>query len=245
MKNIDENSIVGSIVADDYRMSSVFVKFGIDFCCQGNRSIAESCKAEDINMNEVIDALKQQLENPTTTRTEDYESWSLDFLAQHIIQKHHKYVTTQIPILQTLLAKIVQVHGALHPELKQIENLFNISAGEFTMHMKKEELMLFPFIRKMVITKETNGELPIAHFGKIENPVHLMMQEHDGEGERFKEMAALSNNFTPPIDACNTYRMTYKLLKEFEEDLHLHIHLENNILFPKSIELEEELSKNS
>ncbi|MGF7231837.1 iron-sulfur cluster repair di-iron protein [Arachidicoccus sp.] len=244
MKDLNENSIVGSVVADDYRTSNVFIKYGIDFCCQGNRSVADACKAENLNTNEVIDALKQQLENPSAGATADYESWPLDFLAQHIVQKHHKYVTEKIPVIKGLLEKIVQVHGAKHPELKQIATLFDISAGEFTMHMKKEELMLFPFIRKMVITKETNGELPVAHFGTVENPVRMMMQDHDGEGERFREIAALSNNYMPPADACNTYTTTYKSLKEFEEDLHLHIHLENNILFPKAIALEKEFSKN-
>lgn len=144
---------------------------------------------------------------------------------------------TKIQEITPFLHKVVRVHGNLHPELIEIEQLFKESAGELTAHMKKEELILFPYIRKMVEAQRSGTQVQ-APFGTVHNPIRMMMHEHDSEGERFRKIAALSNNYTPPADACNTYKVTYSLLKEFEEDLHLHIHLENNILFPKSIELE-------
>lgn len=135
------------------------------------------------------------------------------------------------------LNKVVRVHSDRHPELAEVEQLFKASAEELTAHMKKEELVLFPYIRKMV-KAENNKTSVEAPFGTVQNPIRMMMHEHDGEGERFRKIAALTDNYNPSAAACNTYRVTFSLLKEFEEDLHLHIHLENNILFPKSITLE-------
>jgi|SRR5690606_14359389 len=133
------------------------------------------------------------------------------------------------------------VHGKNHPELEVLKNEFSVASGLLAQHMKKEELILFPFVRKMEQMK--NGYRPVEQppFGTVQNPVTIMMLEHDTEGERFRKIAALTNNFNPPEDACNTYRVSFALLKEFEDDLHQHIHLENNILFPKAIALEKEL----
>jgi regulator of cell morphogenesis and NO signaling len=139
------------------------------------------------------------------------------------------------------LDKLCKVHGDRHPELFRIHELFVGCAQELAQHMKKEELMLFPFIRKMVDASITGRPLDQPHFGTVQNPVAMMMHEHDGEGERFREIASLTDNYNPPADACNTYRVTFAMLKEFEEDLHKHIHLENNILFPASVELEKKI----
>jgi regulator of cell morphogenesis and NO signaling len=130
------------------------------------------------------------------------------------------------------------VHGERHPELLEIESLFLGSAGALTAHMKKEELVLFPYIKKMV----SKGPVEKPHFGTVQNPVQMMMNEHEVEGGRFREIAELSHNYTPPEDGCNTYRVAFAVLKEYENDLHLHIHLENNILFPKAIALEKKLN---
>jgi regulator of cell morphogenesis and NO signaling len=165
----------------------------------------------------------------------------LDLLTDYIEKKHHRYVEAQIPVLNQYLAKLCRVHGDRHPELYKIKEHFIQSAGELTMHMKKEELVLFPFIRKMVRAKHQNTPLDLPHFGTVQNPIQTMMKEHDNEGERFRQIAALSRGYAPPADACNTYRVTFSLLQEFEKDLHLHIHLENNILFPKAQALETEL----
>ncbi len=153
-------------------------------------------------------------------------------------QPYHRYVEEKIQEIKSYLGKICKVHGNHHPELFEINELFHACAGELAMHMKKEELILFPFIRKMVKAKLQGTPLDASHFGTVENPINMMKHEHDAEGERFRKIFQLSNSYTPPQDACNTYKVTFALLKEFEEDLHLHIHLENNILFPKAVEME-------
>lgn len=240
MKEINENNTAGEIVAADYRAAIVLEQYDIDFCCHGNRRLQDVCLEKNISSEAVIHSLETALQVPLENKN-DYNSWPIDKLAQHIEDVHHRYVTEKIPMITQLLQKIVSVHGAQHPELAETEKIFQISAGEFSMHMKKEELILFPFVKKMMVAKRNAEPYPAPHFGTVENPVRMMMHEHDEEGERFRQIAQLNNNYTPPADACNTYATTLALLKEFEDDLHLHIHLENNILFPKSLKLEDEL----
>lgn len=240
--NISKETIIGALVAKDYRMASVFKKNNIDFCCNGNRSVDEACRAENIDSETLI----RELEAAGTTADAtgvDYNTWPLDLLADYIEKKHHRYVESKIQEITPYLEKIVRVHGDRHPELKEVELLFKESAGELSAHMKKEELVLFPFVRKLTEAQK-QGSTISAPFGTVENPIRMMMHEHEGEGERFRKIAELTNDYTPPEDACNTYRVTFALLKEFEEDLHLHIHLENNILFPKSIDTEKILNQN-
>lgn len=238
--NIQENNIIGELVAQDYRAASVFKKYGIDFCCQGNRTIQDACKAKNIDASSVLtdlnEANKENIES-----TIDYQSWPIDLMADHIEKKYHRYVEDKTQEIKPYLDKICRVHGDRHPELLEINEHFNTTAKELAAHMKKEELILFPFIRKMAKVKLENTKLEAPHFGTVENPIQMMMHEHTNEGERFRKIEAISNNYTPPQDACNTYRVTFALLKEFEADLHLHIHLENNILFPKAIEFEKQL----
>jgi len=170
----------------------------------------------------------------------DFNSWPLDLLADYIEKTHHRYVEEKTNVLLPFLDKLCKVHGANHPELFRINELFIGCAGELAQHMKKEELVLFPFVKRMVKTKESDGILSQPTFGTVSNPIAMMMNEHDNEGERFREIAELTNNYTPPADACTTYRVTFAMLKEFEADLHKHIHLENNILFPKAVVLEKD-----
>jgi len=234
------NQIIGELVAKDYRTASVFKKYSIDFCCQGNRTIEEACEKKNIDTKKVLEDLVAMMESKSESTT-DYQSWPLDLLADYIEKKHHRYVQEKTLEIQPYLDKICKVHGERHPELLKIKEEFNASAGELAAHMKKEELILFPFIRKMTQAKMENIKVDAAHFGTVINPIQMMMDEHTVEGNRFRKIEELSNNYTPPQDACNTYRVSFSLLKEFEQDLHLHIHLENNILFPKAIEIEKEL----
>ncbi|HYG40864.1 MAG TPA: iron-sulfur cluster repair di-iron protein [Cytophagales bacterium] len=238
---VTEENIVGELVAQDYRTASVFEKFGIDFCCKGNRTIHEVCESKNITPNELLEGLNKAV-NASDYQSIDYKSWPLDLLADYIEKKHHRYVEEKTPVIRQYLEKICSVHGDHHTELFEIAELFKESIGEFTKHMKKEELVLFPFIRKMVKSGKEQQPVKAPYFGSVKNPVEMMMHEHDAEGDRFRKIAALSNNYNPPADACNTYKVTFALLKEFEDDLHLHIHLENNILFPKSIGLEKSLN---
>lgn len=170
----------------------------------------------------------------------DFNSWELDLLADYIEKTHHRYVLTKIEEIKPYLNKVTRVHGEHNPELKEIEILFNQSAQELSQHLQKEEMILFPFIRNMVNSKMEEKPLFFPHFGTVENPIAMMKHEHQNEGERFEKIAELSNQYTPPSHACNTYRVTFALLKEFEDNLHQHIHLENNILFPKAIKMEKE-----
>ncbi len=237
--NIQENSIIGELVAQDYRTASIFKTYGIDFCCQGNRTIKDACSTNKIDPHPVIDDLNRIFFS-NKEQVVDYKSWPLDLLIDYIEKTHHRYVEEKTQEIIPYLNKICSVHGDHHPELHQINQHFNAAAGELAAHMKKEELILFPYVRKMVKVKQENLNLNAPHFGTIQTPIQMMMHEHTTEGERFRKIEELSNNYTPPPDACNTYRVTFALLKEFEQDLHLHIHLENNILFPKAIELEEQ-----
>jgi regulator of cell morphogenesis and NO signaling len=229
---------IGQFVAEDYRTASVFTKYKIDFCCNGNRTIEEACEKKGIASNMLLGELDSIL-NTSTNQTIDYKSWPLDLLIDYIEKKHHRYVEDKIPVLRQFLDKLCRVHGERHPELFKINELFTASAGELAAHMKKEELILFPFIKKMVNAKIENSAIQAPPFGTVENPIAMMMQEHDNEGERFREIDSLTNNYNPPADACNTYKVTFAMLKEFEQDLHLHIHLENNILFPQAMKLEQ------
>ncbi|MBL0235671.1 MAG: iron-sulfur cluster repair di-iron protein [Saprospiraceae bacterium] len=238
-----ENQIIGELVARDYRTASVFKKYSIDFCCQGNRTIEEACEKKNIDTKKVLEDLVAMMEAKSESTT-DYQSWPLDLLADYIEKKHHRYVQEKTLEIQPYLDKICKVHGERHPELLKIKEEFNASACELAAHMKKEELILFPFIRKMTKAKLENTKVDAAHFGTVKNPIQMMMNEHTVEGHRFMKIEELTNNYTPPQDACNTYRVSFALLKEFEQDLHLHIHLENNILFPKAIEIEKELIQN-
>lgn len=239
--NITEQSIIGELVAQDYRTASVFKNQGIDFCCNGNRTIADACEKKKIDSSPLIETLQQTVKQNGNTVATDYNAWPLDLLADYIEKKHHRYVEQKIQEITPFLHKVARVHGDRHPELLEVEQLFNESAGELAMHMKKEELVLFPVIRKMVKAQDAGELMNRPAFGTVENPIAMMHHEHDTEGERFRKIFQLTQNYTPPPDSCNTYRVTFALLKEFEEDLHMHIHLENNILFPKAIETEKTL----
>lgn len=239
--NIMEKTLektIGEMVAKDYRIAQVFKNHNIDFCCKGNRSIEEVAEKHGLDTNKLLKEIDEAQRQASTDNT-DFQSWPLDLLADYIEKKHHRYVEKQIPILKQYLNKLCKVHGERHSELFEIDDHFNLSAGELTMHMKKEELLLFPWIRKMVKAEHLNGTLDRPHFGSVKNPIAAMMQEHENEGDRFRLIQELSNDYNPPKDACSTYRVTFSLLKEFEEDLHRHIHLENNILFPKAELLEQ------
>lgn len=232
-----EKTTIGEYVAKDFRTAAVFSKHGIDFCCKGNRTIEEVCDQKKLNQTNLLGELNTVL-NSKNDSAIDFNSWPLDLLVDYIEKTHHRYVEEKTTILLPFLDKLCKVHGNTHPELFQINELFKGCAGELAQHMKKEELILFPFIKKLVRATILNDAVEQPHFGTIENPIAMMMDEHDTEGERFRKIAELSHNYTPPADACNTYKVTYAMLKEFEEDLHKHIHLENNILFPKATKLE-------
>jgi len=231
---INKTTTIGEIVAQNYKTASIFSKLGIDFCCKGNRTISEVCENKNIKEDYLLNLI---VNSSATSENNDYNSWAIDVLTDYIEKTHHRYVEEKSTIILTFLNKLKKVHGEKHPELFEINNLFKTSIAELTQHMKKEELLLFPYIKKMVQTSLTNTAINKATFGNIENPINMMKHEHENEGERFEKISQLTNDYKPPADACNTYKVTFAMLNEFQEDLHKHIHLENNILFPKAIQL--------
>ncbi len=227
---------VGEIVADNYKAADVFKKYGIDFCCGGNISLSDICDKKKLNFEEISSDLAH-LEEGTTTG-HDFNNWSLDKLINHILMQHHTYVAANIPTILQYSEKVARVHGDFHPETKVVYDYFSTVAEELTAHMQKEEVILFPFIKDLVTIKRENKTIPNIHFGSVANPIQMMEAEHEEAGDIFKKIEQLTNGYTPPAEACNTYKVLYAKLKEFEADLHQHIHLENNILFPKAKELE-------
>lgn len=231
---------IGAMVAEDFRTAAVFKKYGIDFCCKGGRTIADACEKKDIDEQKIYEEIENLPKSEGTNI--DFTSWPLDLLADYVEKTHHRYVEEKTPVLQAFLDKLCKVHGDRHPELFEIRELFDESAKDLAAHMKKEELILFPFVRNMIKAQQTGEALRLPHFGTVENPVNMMQHEHTIEGERFEKIAKLTGGYIPPADACNTYKVAFAMLQDFENNLHTHIHLENNILFPKSIHLEKDFS---
>ena len=237
--NNTESRTIAEIVADDYKTADIFKKYGIDFCCGGKKSLQKTCEQKQININDVISDL-EKIKN-SDEEISNYKEWDLDKLSQHIISKHHKYVSVNIPIITEYSEKVAKVHGHYYTEVVEINNLFKEIANELLSHMQKEEMILFPYINSLADAKRNNTTIPSPPFGTILNPINMMEMEHENAGDIIKKIQELSNNFTPPKEACNTYRVLYAKLDEFEKDLFLHIHLENNILFPKAVVLEKQL----
>ncbi len=232
---------IQEFVADDYRTAEVFSKYGIDFCCRGNRTLEEVIAKEKINGEDLLNDLANASQ-ASTAQNIDYKSWPLDLLMDYIEKKHHRYVAEKSPVINFYLDKIARVHGERHPELFEIKKLFKESAEDLLSHIKEEENMFFPYIREVLEAKST-GNIPKKPEGyeNIDNPIAKLMEEHDDEGVRHREIAKLSNNYTMPEDGCNTYKVAFKMLKDFQDDLHLHIHLENNILFLEAKKLADSL----
>ncbi len=210
---------------------------GIDYCCGGGKSLQEACVKANVPAEQLLWQLRQNSEKPSGEESQ-WANVSLAELTKHIRERHHQYVRDAIPRLRGLLAKIREKHGSGHRELGEIEKLFGDVAREMLMHMQKEEQILFPFIDAMERATNGNGPLEPPFFQTVKNPIYSMMQEHDGAGEVVRQIHVLSGGYKAPADACTSYQAAYQGLEEFERDLHLHVHLENNILFPRAVELE-------
>ncbi len=234
---------VGQIVADNFGNAEIFDKYGIDFCCHGSVLLPEASQKAGADVNEVI----KNIENATLSTSEsiDFKSWPLDLLVDYILKIHHRNIRSKGPKLQELLDKVCHVHGNKHPTLYNVQVLFQQSLSDLNQHLDKEELVLFPYIYEMVKAKLDNTALQEFHCGSIQAPISVMLAEHDAEGERYRHIERLTNGYSAPDDACDSYRLLLQELKDFETALHQHIHLENNIVFPRAIELETELKEQS
>lgn len=216
----------------------VFEKLGIDYCCGGNRPLEEACAAANLRLDDVLKSLEAALATPVKPAERELRAGSLAELISHIVKTHHVHVRREIPEIERLLEKVYTKHGANHPELGKIRNTFQGLGRELMMHLMKEESILFPYVERMeeaVLQKEPILPPP---FGTAANPVRMMEHEHEDAGAALKAMRAASQDYNPPADACTSFRALYTALANFEKDLHQHIHLENNVLFPRALEME-------
>ncbi|MGB7513160.1 MAG: iron-sulfur cluster repair di-iron protein [Candidatus Acidiferrum sp.] len=230
-----DNRTVRDVASANPGAARIFEKFGIDYCCGGERSLAQACSSAKVNLQEVAEALEKP---QSQSGDRDWQKVTLAELAKHIVAKHHEYVRQEIQRLIPLSAKVAGVHGKNHPELETIQSSFQALAEELTAHLMKEERILFPYIEQLELAANFGSPLAASPFGTVKNPVRMMMMEHDSAGELLRKMREASGNYALPADACTSFQMLYRALEEFEADLHQHIHLENNILFPRAIELE-------
>jgi len=237
----DNEETIGQIVARDYRKAQVFKNLGIDFCCGGKKTIAEVCEKKGIAPAEVERQL-EAVKGEATNSENDFQNWDLGFLSDYIINTHHRYVRDNTTFILEIAQKVARVHGDRHPELVRVAQLFERIGNDLTLHMVKEEKILFPFIKELAQVYNSGGMLPSANFGKISVPIQVMDSEHEQVGGDFETIREITGNYTLPADACSSYTILFKKLEEYENDLHRHVHLESNILFPKAIQLEKELS---
>ena len=229
---------LGELAAKDLRKAQIFKKYGLDFCCGGKKTVKQACAEKGLDVTKIEQELQQADKNPIT-RPLPYGEWSLDFLADYIVNTHHSYVKKTLPDLLGYSAKVARVHGSRHPELLAIHQLVEEINAELTSHLVKEEKVLFPYIKELVTASNSNSQPAFtSSFGTIQSPINMMEMEHEMVGKALEEIRALSHDFALPEDACASYSLLYRILDEFESDLHIHIHLENNILFPKALKLD-------
>ena len=230
---------VRELALENPAATRVFEKLGIDYCCGGNKSLEQACRAANLSVDEVIDSL--EVANHSTNAVQAIHDWQTEPLADlisHITNTHHKYTREELARLAPLFDKVCSVHGKNHPELQPVRASFQGLVQELTTHMMKEERVLFPYIVRMEETVIQNEPILPSPFGSVQNPVLMMEHEHDSAGNALRAMREGSSGYTPPPDACISYQTLYKALAELEADLHQHIHLENNILFPRAIAME-------
>ncbi len=240
-KAAGSSETVGQIAAKDLRKAEVFKKYGIDFCCGGKKTVREVCAEKGIDAAIVEQELSQANSSSFAPNNNQYNEWNLDFLADYIINTHHAYVRKYLPELRGFALKVARVHGSRHPELLPMLHHVEEIAEELTEHITKEEQTLFPRVKAIV--RAQAEQKPLEQNGtSLAKMIELMESEHDEVGRAFDSIREQSNNFAIPDDACTSYKLYFQMLQEFENDLHLHIHLENNILFPKSAEVEKKLA---
>lgn len=230
--------MVGNIAAANAATLRIFEANGIDYCCGGKLSLEQACSRAHVEIGTVIAALEALDRQPVAQPEKNWNDASASELINHIVEKHHSFVRAEIPRIEALLVKVNGRHGAAHPELGRVQELFGAVAQELQSHLMREEQVLFPYIRQMEASNRGNGPAPSACFGSVEFPISRMLADHDDAGELFASMRSSTNGYALPDGSCQSYAALYRALDEFERDLHQHIHLENNILFPRAIEIE-------
>jgi regulator of cell morphogenesis and NO signaling len=231
---------IRDIVANDFRAAAVFQRHGIDFCCKGNRSVEEACRDGAASADRVLQEVADATASPVAGGPR-FNSWDLGTLAAYIVANHHGFVRQAMPALLTHTQKIAAVHGGTHPELHEVAAIIKDVAQEMTSHMAKEEDILFPYIAGLATAASGAGAHASAPFGTVRNPIRMMEMEHESVGDAMARIRELTDQYRIPDTACTTYRVCLQELESFERDLHEHVHLENNILFPKAARLESEI----
>lgn len=233
---LSPNALVGKLVAEQPARAQVFEQYGIDYCCGGKTSLLNACSTKQVDIHTVLVAL-QECEHTTPPPNKNWNTATLTSLCDHIEEVHHAYLQIALPRISALIRKVVQAHGDKHPHLARVQTVFEAMRSELEQHMVKEEQILFPLCRNLEAT-----ENPFSfNQMRVHNPVGVMIAEHEEAGAALKEMRTLTNDYTPPSNACNTFRAMLHALEECERDLHQHIHLENNILFPRAEAKEQQI----
>jgi len=234
----DGNQTVREIAIEHPTTVRVFESLGIDYCCGGKRSLRDACQRAGVPVEHALDLLAA-IKEDSTVDTANWGGASTQELIRHIVGRHHSYVHSETPRLMTMFEKVVSRHGQAHPELASIRDLFKALTEELSVHMHKEENVLFPYFEQMESAVARGAAPPPAVFGSVEMPISRMLADHDDAGELLAKIRALSAEYQAPDSACPTYRALYHGLEEFERDLHHHVHLENNILFPRALHMEQ------
>ena len=233
-----ETATLGDIVSRDIRAGAILDRYGLDYCCGGSRTLVEGCAERGIDVQRVLSDL--QALDPASGETPEQ---NLPKLIDYIVSRHHAYIRESMPVVQQHLGKVVAAHGERHSELALVATEFSRVSEGLALHMVKEEQVLFPYIRALAEAAIEDLPPPPDMFGTIQNPIRMMEIEHQDAGEGLAGIRELTRGYAPPEDACRTYRLVLQELEGFEEDLHRHVHLENNVLFPKAVELEEQLDR--
>jgi regulator of cell morphogenesis and NO signaling len=240
---INSETTVRDVALQMPQSTRLFEKLKIDYCCGGNRPLAEACASAGIDVNNVMELLAQVTQFNSGDAAVSFQNAPLPELINHIVETHHVFTKSEIDRLQLLVEKVIGAHGGNHPELVRLGELFAQLCAELKPHMFKEEQILFPYIIAMARAAERNQAVPFAPFGTVYNPIRRMMTEHDTAGSILQELRFITSNYKTPADACISYQTLYQALEDLEKDLHQHIHLENNILFPKALDLETTLRR--
>ena len=239
---IDISKTVREIAIEVPDAPRVFESLGIDYCCGGKRPLTEACASTGVSVEAVVQRFEQAAIAARGRKESAVKDWAtspVHEVVTHILNTHHVYVRENAPRLQDLFAKVASKHGENHPELVSARQLFDDLAGELSVHLMKEEQILFPYILRLDESSISREPVPPSCFGSVRNPIAMMFSEHDNAGELLKEIRKQTNDLIAPGDACVSYQSLYRDLLAFEADLHQHIHLENNILFPKALALED------
>jgi len=234
---------VRDIALEQPQATRVFEKLKIDYCCGGDKTVGEACASAGVEIASLERMLDESRQSDFEVNVSiDFQKLTLRELINHILDKHHVYTKDEMLRLEPLMAKVISVHGGNHSELNEMGALFQQVCADLKPHMFKEEQILFPYVLEMERSVLENSPAPFAPFGTVKNPVRMMMLEHDTVGDLLRELRALSSNYVVPADSCISYQTLYQAMETFEQDLHQHIHLENNILFPRAVELETSLT---